>query len=182
MAYDFSAFKTKTKETLEWLKKEYSGIRTGQATPALLDEIQIESYGSKQPISHIASIAIEDPKTLKITPWDTSQIPAIESAVQASNLGVSVASDGAGVRIIFPELTEESRKTFVKLVKEHLEKARVSVRKEREEVLGDINKKENDISDDDKFKYKEELQKIVDEANKDLDAMAASKEKEVMEI
>jgi len=181
MAYNFSNFKNKTKETLDWLKKEYSGIRTGQATPALLDEIKVESYGSTQPISHVASISIEDPKTLKITPWDNSQIQGIESAIQASNLGVSVATDSSGVRVIFPELTEDSRKTFVKLVKEHLEQARVSVRKEREEVLNDINKN-SDISDDEKFQHKDELQKIVDGTNKEFEEIAAAKEKEVMEI
>jgi len=165
----------------EWLARELSNIRTGRATPALLDGVSIEQYGARTKISHVAAISIEDPKTLRVTPWDKATIKLIESAIQAANLGVSVSTDGVGVRVSFPDLTTERRTLLSKLVKEKLELARVSVRKEREECWNDVVKKEKDgeISEDDKFKLKEDLQKLVDEANTRLEEQAERKNKEL---
>ena len=183
MAYDFSKFKKNSGETIEWLKKEYLGIRTGRATPTLLDNIDVESYGARQPIKHVASIGIEDPKTLKVVPWDKSLVKNIESALRAGNLGVSVAvDDTGGIRVGFPELTEETRKSIVKVVKELLEEARISLRKERERIWNDIAEKEKNgaVSEDEKFRAKDELQKLVDDTNKALEEVAGKKEKEIM--
>ena len=182
MAYDFSVFKKKVEETKVWLKESYSAIRTGRASPAILDGVLIDVYGAKQPIRNVASISIEDPRTLRIAPWDKTHIKAIEQGIAASNLGLSAATDNLGVRVIFPELTEESRKSFAKIVRERLEDARVSIRKEREVVLNDITDRERTgkIGEDDKYRAKEELQKLVDEANNTLEEFAAKKEKEVM--
>lgn len=183
MAYNFSAFKQKTKSIEEWLQKEYQGIRTGRATPAILDSLRIDVYGSKMPINQVASITVEDPRTLRVSPWDKSQIKEIEKGIQTSNLGLSVAVDDVGVRIAFPELTSERRGEFVKVAKEKLEEAKVSIRREREEIWDNLQKqeKESKISEDDKFRGKDEMQKIVDEMNKNLETLFAKKEKEILD-
>ena len=134
------------------------------------------------PISHLAAIAIEDARTLKISPWDKSQIKDIEKGITMANLGISVSIDDSGIRASFPQLTTERRIQLIRLLKEKLEEARVSVRAEREKVWNDIQVRERDglMSEDDKFRGKEELQKLVDEANKALEAIFEKKEKEVL--
>lgn len=181
MPYNFSPFKTRISEIEKWLQDELASIHTGRATPALLDGITIEAYGSRSAIAHVASVSTEDARTLRVTPWDKSHVKEIESAINAANLGVSASSDAAGIRVFFPELTSERRDMFAKIARERLEDARVSVRKEREETWNDIQKqeKEGSISEDDKFRHKEELQKFVDEANKKLEEMTERKEKEI---
>ena len=183
MAYDFSPAKAESKRRGEWLSKEYSQIHTGRASPALLDSIQIDSYGSYMPIKNVAAIHIEDPKTLRVAPWDKSQIKDIERAIQAANLGLSVASDDLGLRVIFPMLTTERRVSLVKILKERLEDARVSVRKMREEAWDAIQAKEKEggMSEDEKFRLKDELQKLVDETNSNLESIFEKKEIEVMQ-
>lgn len=182
MTYNFSKYKKECKDVEEWLKREYGGINTGRAAPALLDTVQVEVYGSRMPISHVAAISILDPRSLKISPYDKTQIKDIEKGIVSSNLGVSVSIDDSGIRISFPQLTTERRIQLVKVLKEKLEEARVSVRGEREKVWNDIQAKERDglMSEDDKFKGKEELQKLVDEANKKLEEIFEKKEKEVL--
>ena len=117
MTYDFSSFKQKTEETKSWLSSEFSTLRTGRATPAILDSVQVESYGAKMPIRQVASITAEDAKTLRVSPWDQSQVKAIEKAITDANLGLSVVVDEKGVRAIFPELTTERREARMKLAK-----------------------------------------------------------------
>lgn len=182
MVYDFSIFKKRIQGVESWLSGEFSSIHTGRAMPALLDGVMVDSYGAKTSVSHIASINTENPRTLRVAPWDKTQIKAIEKAINDANLGVSVAVDGAGLRVFFPELTGERRQSFMKVAKGKLEDARISVRKEREEVWSDIQEKEKEgaLSEDEKFRLKEELQSIVDETNKLLEAMAEKKEKEIM--
>ena len=181
MTYDFSDFKDRVKEVEEWLKKEFSLLRTGRATSAILDSISIDSYGSQTPIAHVGNISMEDARTLRVAPWDKSQVKAIEGAIQKANLGLSVTSDDAGLRIIFPELTGERRTQIIKLMKDKLEDARISLRKEREEVLNEFKRQEKDgeMSEDEHRKGKEELQKHVDEANRKFDEMASKKELEI---
>lgn len=181
MAYDFSVFKKGVRVVEEWLLGEFSGIRTGRATSALLDGILIDSYGAKTALKHVANISVEDAKSLKITPWDNTLVKSIETAIASSNLGVSTAPDDSGVRVIFPDLTAERRTQLIKLVGQKLEDARVSLRKEREEVWHDIQEKEKEgeLTEDEKFRHKEELQKIVDEANKKLEELAKKKEVEI---
>lgn len=182
MAYNFSKFKEKTAGTAAWFKQELSGLRTGKASPALLDNVMVESYGSKMPIAHVAAVSVEGPRSLMVTPWDKSQVKDIEKAIAAANLGVSTSPDSAGVRVNFPDLTEDRRKMVIKTVKEKLEEGKIAVRKEREETWNDIQAKEKEgaISEDDKFRSKDELQKFVDEANKVLEDLATKKEKEIM--
>jgi len=179
---DFSGFKTKTKEIEEWLGKEYLSLHTGRATPAVLDGVLVESYGTRQPVSHVATISVEDAKTLLVSTWDKEVSKAVEKAISTSDIGLSVSSGDAGIRVSFPDLTIERKHALVKVIKDKLEDARVSVRKEREEVWDDIQKKQKDgdISEDDKFRLKDELQKLVDEANKKLEEIAESKEKDIL--
>lgn len=181
MAYNFLVFKSRITEIEEWLKKEFSLLRTGRATSAILDSITVDSYGSQSPISHIGTITMEDARSLRISPWDKSQLKAIEGAIQKANIGLSVTTDDQGLRIIFPELTGERRAQIIKLMKDKLEDSRISIRKEREAVISELKQleKDGDISEDDAHKTKEELQKLVVDANAKLDALAASKEKEI---
>ncbi len=181
MAYDFSNLKKREGEIEEWLRKEFSGLRTGRATPAILDSIFVESYGAKQPIKHVAAISVEDAKTILIVPWDKELIQAIEGAISSSGLGINPATSNDGIRISFPELTSERREAINKIIKAKLEEARISLRKERDEAWNNIQKdeKEGEISEDDKFRLKDELQKIIDEGNKALEDMSFNKEAEI---
>jgi ribosome recycling factor len=176
MQYNFSTFKTELKKVEEFLSKEYSQLNVGRASPMVLDGISIESYGSFVALKNIASISIEDPKTLRVVPWDKNQIKDIEKAIMAANLGLSTAVDEIGMRVIFPQLTTETRQRLVKVLKEKMEESRITVRRERERVMKDLDA----LTEDEKFKCKAELQKIIDEANASLEAIFEKKESEVM--
>lgn len=182
MNYNFSNFKGELKKVEEFLSKEYSQLNVGRASPMVLDGITVEVYGQYQSIKNIASVNIEDPKTLRIAPWDKTQIKPIEKAILASNLGLSVATDEAGIRVIFPQLTTETRQNLVKVLKQKLEESRITVRKERERIWDEIQKleKESKMTEDEKFRAKDDLQKVIDEVNNNLEAIFEKKEKEVM--
>lgn len=182
MQYNFSNLKTELKKIEEFLSKEYNQLNVGRASPMVLDGVSVESYGSYMPIKNVASVSIEDPKTLRIAPWDKGQLKDIERAIMASNLGLSVATDESGIRVIFPQLTTETRQTLVKVLKEKMEEARISVRREREKVWEDVQEKEKEgkMTEDERFGAKDALQKIVDETNINLEAIFEKKEKEVM--
>lgn len=171
----------KLKEVIDWLQKEYSAIRTGQASPMLLDGVKVESYGSFMPINQVGSVNIEDARTLRISVWDKGSVAAIERAIQDANLGISTASDSDGVRVIFPELTSERRVQLVKLAKSKLEDARISVRAVRDEVMKSLDKqqKDGDISEDERFAHKEKVQGQVDATNRSLEALYDKKEAEL---
>ena len=171
----------KLKEVEEWLQKEYSGIRTGQASPMLLDAVKVESYGSYMPINQVGSVNIEDARTLRISVWDKSAVSAIEKAIREADLGISTASDSDGVRVIFPELTSERRTQLMKLAKAKLEDARISVRGVRDEIMKSLDKqqKDGDISEDEKFTQKEKVQSQVDATNRTLEALFDKKESEL---
>lgn len=173
--------KTKLSEVEAWLTREFSSIRTGRATPAVLDPVDVEFYGASNKISHVAAISNEDAKTLRISPWDKGAIKPIESAISAANLGVSVVVDGEGLRVIFPDLTTERRKLLEKLVNEKHEEARIKAKREREDIWNEIVKKERDgeVSEDDKFRAKDELQKEIDNFHRILEDHVAKKLKEI---
>ena len=183
MAYDFSALKKELEEVESWLAKEFTNIRTGCATPALLDSISIDSYGTRSPVAHVAGITVEDARTLRVAPWDKSHIKEIEKAITVANLGVSVSVDDIGLRVSFPELTTERRGILKKLTGEKIEDAKVSMRQAREKTWNDVQTQEKDgeISEDDKFRLKDELQKLVDGMGNKFEEMGVKKEKEIME-
>ena len=182
MQYNFSNLKTKFKKVEEFLGKEYSQLNIGRASPMVLDGVSVESYGSFVLLKNVASVSIEDPKTLRIAPWDKSQIKSIEKAIAGANLGLSVATDDLGIRVIFPQLTTETRVTLVKVLKEKLEEQRITARREREIIFRDIETKEKEakMTEDEMFRAKEELQKIINETNSNLEAIFEKKEREVM--
>lgn len=181
MTYNFTKLKSNTKSVEDWLTKEFGGIRTGRAAPAMLDGIVVEAYGSKMPLKQVAAINIEDARTIRIAPYDLTQGKAIEKAVTAANLGLSVSADDRGVRVNFPELTAERRELLLKIAKEKLEQAKVSLRKHRDEIVRDIDDKEKkkEMSEDEKFRAKTELQKLTDSENKKLEEHYGKKEKEI---
>ncbi len=174
-------FNERSKEIIDWLSGEYSGIRTSQATPALLDTVRVEQYGSMVPINQVGSVGIEDARTLRISVWDAGSIAAVETAIRDADLGVSVVTDSAGLRVIFPELTSERRGQLLKLAKSKLEDARVSVRSARDEIMKDLEaqQKAGEISEDELFRQKDAVQKQVDETNKTLEEMYHTKESEI---
>ncbi|MCA9365551.1 ribosome recycling factor [Candidatus Kaiserbacteria bacterium] len=171
----------KIHDVKDWLVKEYAGIRTGQAAPALLDSIKVEQYGAKVPVNQVGSVGVEDARTLRVSTWDAGVIPAVEKAIREADLGVSVSTDSAGLRVIFPELTSERRVQLVKLAKQKLEEARVSIRSIRDDCMKELDNKQKsgDISEDEKFTEKEKVQKIVDSANKELEDLFSKKESEI---
>jgi ribosome recycling factor len=181
MAYDFKPFDTRVSAVKEWLAKEFAAIRTGRANIAILDGVQVESYGSRMPINQVASVSAEDPRTLKVAPWDQSVVKGIETAIRDADLGLSVMSDGKVLRVVFPELTSERRDSLVKQAGKKLEEARVSLRKERQDCWDDIQMKEKEggMSEDEKLRYKDEMQKKIDAANAAMDAALEAKESEI---
>lgn len=178
MAFNFTNLDNSLKESTDWLGREYSRVHTGRASPVLLDGVMVEAYGSLQPLKNVGSVSVEDARTLRLTLWDKTVIKDVEKAIAAANLGLSVATDSDGMRVIFPALTTENRSRLVKALKEKMEEARVSVRRDRENALTDM--KNADLPEDDARRTKEEIQKRVDAANAKLEASFEAKEQEVM--
>lgn len=176
--FNFNELKEKTKGVEEWLQKELSIIRTGRAAPAILDFLQIEAYGQKMSVKELANVLVEDARTVRIEPWDQSVGKAIEKAIGTSNLGLGTAPFEKGLRVIFPELTSERREQFAKVVKTKLEEARVSLRGLRDKTWKEIEEKEKQggMGEDDKFRLKEDLQKVIDESGQKLEELALKKE------
>lgn len=182
MIFNFLNFKNELNKVAEFLGKECGQLNVGRASPMILDGVLVESYGSRMPLKNIASISIEDPKTLRISPWDKNQIKEIEKSILASNLGLSPSVDNTGIRVIFPELTTENRQKLIKVLKDKLEESRITVRKEREKIWDEIQKMEHDgkMNQDEKFRAKEDMQKLIDDINKKLEDIFGKKEKEVL--
>lgn len=181
MAYDFKPFDARIKEITERLGKELAGIRTGRVSVAILDTVQVESYGAMVPVNQVANISIEAPTILRIAPYDMSQVKSVEKAIVDANLGVSTGVDDKGVRVFFPEPTGERRAQLVKLAKEKVEEIRAELRRAREEVWSDIQAMEKDgnLTEDDKFRSKDDMQKRVDAANASFEDALERKEKEI---
>ena len=181
MAYDFKSLETKLAASKAWLAREYQGLRTGRATPMILDNIQVMAYGSLMSLKQVATVSIEDARTLRVQSFDPSIVKDIEKAITAADLGVGTGSDGAGVRVTFPELTSERREQLVKLAKGKLEEARTTIRVARDECWKDIQEQEKTggISEDDKFRLKDEMQKKIDAANGELEKVFDKKEEEM---
>jgi ribosome recycling factor len=181
MNYDFTKFKKTMNGTEEWLKKELQQIRTGQATPAILDAVKVEVYGAPMAMKEVASVTIEGARTLRIVPWDMSNIKSIEKSITVANLGLSVSSDDQGLRVNFPELTAEIRAQVAKIAKDKMEEGKKQIRLHRDEVVKDLNAKEKagGYGKDEIFRFQKDMQKIVDETNKKLEDIYSKKEKEI---
>lgn len=171
-------------KAIDHLKQELSSLRIGRASAGLVENIQVDSYGAKMPLTHVASITIPDPKTIAIQPWDKSTLGAIEKAIQVSNIGLTPNNDGTVIRLNIPPMTEERRKEMVKVVGQLAETARIAVRNVREEILKALKRQEDDgkITKDDAAGEKKKLQEQVDKYNAAIKDIAAAKEKEIMTI
>lgn len=180
----FKQFKDEATKALDHLHQELAALRTGRANPALLHNIMVSSYGSKMPLSQLANIGTQDARTLVVTPWDKGQMQEIEKAIQTANLGLNPASDGQVVRIVLPALNEERRKEIVKVVGQTAEKARISLRNIREDVIKDAKKAEDDgsLTKDDLQHFQKKLQDLVDDFNDQIKKAAQEKEEEVMTV
>lgn len=179
----FNNFSNNLKDVTAWMQKEMKQISAGQANPAVLDSVFVDSYGSRMQVSHLANISL-DGNALKVSPWDKSQIKLIEQAIRDMDLGVSLVTESDGVRVIFPQLTTETRAKFVKLAKEKLEDSRIKVRQLRNEVMDELDsaEKEGEMSEDDLKKKKDQVQKNVDSTNAELEAMFKHKEGAIMSV
>ncbi len=172
------------KKTLELLVHELAGIRTGKASPAILDTIRVNYYGQQVPVKQVANIAVPDARMITIQPWDRSLVSEIEKAIQASDLGLNPQNDGGTIRLPIPTLTEERRKDLVKVVKRIGEDSKVAVRNVRRDTNERIKKleKEHDISEDEMRAKTEAIQKLTDAYVKKVDEAVAAKEKEILEL
>jgi ribosome recycling factor len=181
MAYSFSTLDKNIKDTEEWLTREFSSIRTGRATPAILDIVKVEAYGSRTPLTQIGSVSIEDARTLRVIPWDKTLNKAAEKAIQEADLGVSVATDDQGLRVLFPDLTAERRTLLMRLANEKMEHAKVTLRGHRTDAIKEIDaaEKEGGMGKDEVVRLKEEVQKKIDAGNVALENHAKKKHEEI---
>ncbi len=181
MSYDFAKLKANIKETEEWLVRELSGIRTGRATPTLLDAVKVEAYDTHSPLREVASVSVEDARTLRIIPWDISLLKKIEKGITEANLGVGIATDDQGLRISFPELTSERRAQLSKIASDKTEQAKVTLRSHRTSALKTLEaaEKEGGVGRDDIARLKVEVQKLIDAGNDALAEVLQRKEAEI---
>jgi ribosome recycling factor len=166
------------------LQGEFGGIRTGRATPVLVEKLRIDYYGSEVPLQQLAGFSVPEPRLLVISPYDKGAIKAIEKSIQASDLGITPSNDGQVIRLAFPPLTEERRRELVKVVKHRAEEARVAVRNIRRQARHDLegHEKEGRISEDDLDRAEKDLEKLTHEFVAEIDQMLAHKEQELMEV
>ena len=171
-------------KSIEHLKNELGKIRTGRANPSLVEDLQVDYYGTKTPLKQIASINTPEPRQIVIQPWDRGALVPIESAIRESDLNLNPNNDGVLIRINIPMLTEERRRDMVKVLNQKSEEGRIAVRLIREEVWKEVQEAERkgEISEDDKFKSKDKLQEIVDEYNKKIEEVREKKEAEIMTV
>lgn len=181
MAYDFSKLKAQIKETEEWLARELSGVRTGRATPTLLDAVKPEAYGTRTALRELGSVSTEDVRTLRIIPWDKELLKAIEKGITDADLGVGISTDDQGIRVSFPELTSERREQLTKIAGDKTEQAKVTLRSHRTDALKalELAEEAGGIGEDEVKRLKGEIQKMIDEGNESLAKVLERKETEI---
>ena len=174
----------KMEQAVSHLKEDLAGIRTGRATPAVLNRITVEYYGTPVPLNQLAGVSVPEPRLLQIQPFDRGAMSAIEKAIMSSDLGITPSNDGSVIRLAFPPLTEERRKELVKQVHHRAEEGRVAVRNVRRHAKDELEKleREGSISEDDLVRAEKELQKLTDRYVAEVDQIQAHKEQELMEV
>lgn len=172
------------KKSVESMRKDFLTIRTGRATPAVLDPIKVSAYGQDMPIKQLASISIPEPRMIVIQPWDKGVLSDIEKAIQKSDLGINPVNDGKLLRLVFPPLTEDRRKDLVKQVRKRGEEGKVAVRNVRRDAMEMLKlmEKDGDISEDDEKRGQEEIEDLTKKFVEEIDKITQGKEKEIMEI
>ncbi len=178
------AAKEKMEKTREFYKKDMLSLRAGRANPQILDRITVDYYGTQTPLKQMGNVMAPEPRVLTISLWDPKAIPLVEKAIQKSDLGMNPSNDGKIIRLIVPELNEERRKELTKVVRKGAEEAKVAIRNTRRDAMESIKKlkKDSAITEDDQRKAEDSLQKVTDAAIKEVDKIAADKEKEIMEV
>lgn len=181
-AYDKADVQRRMAGSVEALKNDLGGLRTGRASTALLDPIQVEVYGAKMPLNQVATVSAPEPRMLSVQVWDKSNLNSVEKAIRSAGLGINPITDGQMIRLPIPDMTEERRKELAKLVSQYAEKARIAARNVRRDAMDALktDEKKKEISEDEHKKLDTEVQKITDETIKDIDAAAAAKEKEIL--
>nr|WP_242520736.1 ribosome recycling factor [Halomonas litopenaei] len=171
-------------KTIESLHHNLNKIRTGRAHPSILDAVQVEYYGSMMPLNQVASVNVEDARTLTVVPWEQSMVPKVEKAIMTSDLGLNPASAGNVIRVPMPMLTEETRKGYIKQARQEAENARVAIRNVRRDANNDIKAllKDKEISEDEERQGEDEVQKITDRFIAEIDKTLAAKEEDLMQV
>lgn len=186
MAETFSldALKTRMQKSISSLKDELAGLRTGRATPSLLDPVQVDAYGSKMPLNQVATVTVPEARMLMVSVWDRSLAPAVDKAIRNSGLGLNPSTEGASIRVPLPELNEERRRDLTKVAHGYAEQARVAIRHIRRDGMDLLKKLEKDgqISQDDGRKFGDQVQQATDAAVADVDKVLAVKEQEIMQV
>lgn len=169
---------------LETLKKEFTGLRTGRASPSLLEPIRVEAYGNNQPLSQVGNVSVAGPSMLQVQVWDRSVVKAVEIAIRDSGLGLNPQSEGQTIRVILPPLTEQRRNELAKTAAKYSEGAKVSIRGVRRDGMEQIQawKKKSEIGEDDAKRWSDEVQKLTDEYVKKIDVLLAEKEKDIKTV
>jgi ribosome recycling factor len=172
------------KKSIEALKHEFAKIRTGRAHPSLLDHIMVSYYGNDVPLTQTANVAVEDARTLTVTPWERSMVQAIEKAIMTSDLGLNPTTAGSVIRVPMPPLTEQRRRDLIKVVRHEAENARVAIRNIRRDANNELKTalKEKQISEDQERRSQEQIQKLTDQYVKDVDALLSEKEVDLLAI
>lgn len=176
--------RTRMEKAVEATRREFSTVRTGKATPALLDTVRVEAYGSQVPLNQVATVSAPEPRLLVIQPWDKTVLAEIERAIQQSELGLNPSNDGNLIRVPIPALNEERRRDMVRLLRKMAEDGRISVRQARQDANRDIKRQEqeNELSEDDARGQTDAVQKLTDEYIARIDQLLESREQEVMEV
>jgi ribosome recycling factor len=171
-------------KAVEAVRREFTSVRTGKASPALLDTIRVDAYGSKMPINQVASVNAPEPRLLMVQPWDKNLVPVVEKAIRSAELGLNPASDGSVIRVPIPALNEERRREMVRLVHKIAEEGRIAIRHVRQEANKQIRslEQEHELGEDDARRQVDEVQKITDEYIAKIDHLVKAKEQEVMEV
>ena len=176
--------KEKMKKSCEVYERDMMSLRAGRANPQLLDRIMVDYYGTPTPINQIGNISSPEPRLLVIAPWEAKMIPQVEKAIQKSDLGLNPSNDGKLIRLVFPELNEERRKDLTKVASKGAEETKVAIRSIRRDAIEQIKKlkKNSEITEDDQRDAEEDMQKLTDKEDKEVDEIYAKKEKEIMEV
>ena len=184
MTPEIKVYDERMLKTIEVVKANYASVRAGRANAAVLDRIQVEYYGTPTPLNQVAAVASPDPRTLTIQPWDATLLKAIEKAIQTSDLGINPQNDGRIIRLNFPQLTEERRKDLIKQVRKYGEDGKIALRNIRRDAMEDFKKKKkaSELTEDDVKGLEKELQDQTDKRCKDIDALTAKKEQELMVV
>ncbi len=177
-----SEYVQKMEKAIEATLREFSKIRAGQASPAILNEIRVDYYGTPTPISQVAKITVPEPRMLLVSPWEKPMVDAIDKAILAANIGVTPMKDGNSIRISLPILTAERRQELAKVARKHAEEGRVAIRNIRRDANDNLKKKEKELSEDDIKSQMEEVQKTTDKYIAEIDRLLQEKESDILKV